>query len=52
MTCNVGLFTDQAAAVLDDDHRAVVEIADALAGLFAVAHDRDVQFFAGQDATV
>jgi hypothetical protein len=35
--------------VLDDDHRAVLQIADALMSLFSFANHRDVQLFARQD---
>ena len=40
---------DVAGAALDHDHRAVVEEADALAGLLALLDDPDPQLLAGQD---
>src|SRR5487761_2541416 len=35
-------------AVLDDDHRAIIQVADALAWLLALLHDLDSHVFAGQ----
>ncbi len=45
---DIGLFADQPASLLDHDHRAVIEIADALVRLLAFANDVHVQFFARQ----
>ena len=48
MTSDVELVADEARAALDDDHRAVVQVADALAGLLALGDDLDPQRVAGQ----
>ena len=42
-------LVDVACAALDDDHRAVVEEADALARLLALLDDPDAELLAGQD---
>ena len=49
MTDDVEVLVDVPRAALDDDHRAVVEEADALAGLLALLDDPDPQLLAGQD---
>src|SRR5690606_6526636 len=41
-------FADPVAGVLDHDHRAVVEVTDALGGAFAVLDDADAHRLAGQ----
>ena len=46
---HVELALEVAAAALDDDHRAVVEERDALAGLLALLDDLDPERFAGQE---
>ena len=42
------LLADVGLAVVDHDHRAIGQIADALALVLAFAHDFQVQNFAGQ----
>jgi len=36
------------AAILDDDHSAIIQVADTLAGFFALLHDLDLHIFARQ----
>ena len=40
---------DHAAGVVDDDHGAVVQIADALVVLLAFLKDKDLHLLAGKD---
>ena len=44
--CNLHIFPDVRAASFDDDHRAIVEVADSLAVFFARLHDFDEYLFA------
>ncbi len=43
------VLTDSSVAVVDDDHGAVGEVADALAFVFTFADDAEGKNFAGQE---
>ena len=49
VTCTANVCADPAAAGLDDDHRPIVQIANALAGLLALTDQLDLELLAGQN---
>ena len=45
---NFDVLADGGVAVVDDDHRAIGQVTDALAFVFALADDSEVEDFTGQ----